>query len=91
MRYKIAKMATKTTTDHGEILHWAGFHHLFPVRKKGGAPGIALQAESGPDDERIGWDAFFAVVNHERLAAVLDTDEGATGALLVPAHPKKKA
>jgi hypothetical protein len=54
-------MAKQVTTDHGNILHFAGAHHLFPVAKKADGKSIRLTTHDAveADDVRIGWDAFF--------------------------------
>jgi hypothetical protein len=54
-------MAKKFTTDHGEIIHLAGFRRLFPVGKKADAARVRLAAEGEVqgDEMRIGWPAYF--------------------------------
>jgi hypothetical protein len=51
----------KVTTDHGEIIHFAGRHHLFPVAKKADALSVRLSTrEDVKDDEvRVGWPVYF--------------------------------
>ncbi len=83
-------MPERATTDHGEIIHWAGHRGLFPVRKRGEPASIRLAPSSAPDEERIGWDAFFDVVNHARLALVYDDAPGATASRLVPARSVRR-
>lgn len=54
-------MPKKATQDHGEIIHFAGAHHLFPVAKKGDAGKIRLAGHEdvAADEVRVGWDAWF--------------------------------
>ena len=51
----------KTTTDHGEIIHFAGRHHLFPVAKKDDALQVRLAGEDDvqPGEVRVGWKVYF--------------------------------
>ena len=51
----------KMTTDHGEIIHFAGHHHLFPVAKKSDPLSVRLAGKDDvADDElRVGWQIYF--------------------------------
>jgi hypothetical protein len=61
LQRKAGRMAKKVTTDHGEIIHLAGFRRLFPVGKKADIARVRLAAdgEVEPDELRIGWPAYF--------------------------------
>src|SRR5256885_15640031 len=54
-------MAKRMTTDHGEIIHFAGRLHLFPVAKRGDANAarLATREDVQPDEVRGGWPAYF--------------------------------
>lgn len=52
-------MAKKFTTDHGEIIHFAGQHHLFPVAAKNGNVRLAGRDDVREDEIRVGWPAYF--------------------------------
>lgn len=71
----------RVLTDHGEILHWMGAHHLFPVR--GGSASDLAFAGHGELEGRtpIGWNDFFPALNASRRAVVVD-DEGGTAEVL---------
>jgi len=46
-------------TDHGKILHWAGAHHLFPVRGKDAADIAFASHGELAGRTPIGWHQFF--------------------------------
>ena len=74
---------TGTTTDRGDIIHFAGFHHLSPALDAGGHP--AFSAGTGDGLARCGWAAFFDGLGRHHLALERDPDD-ATSARFVPAH-----
>ena len=54
------------------VIEWAGRVHAFPVKS---AETVDL-AVPGPDavgTERIGWQAFFEVLDHEHLGVAVDS------------------
>ncbi len=56
----------KQTIDHGEIIHFAGRKHLFPVASKTGMR-LASREDVKPDETRIGWPAWFRPFIDRRL------------------------
>ena len=54
-------MSKTVTSDHGEIIHFAGFHQLFPVAKKSDAAQVrlAVDGEVAADELRVGWQVYF--------------------------------
>ena len=60
-------MSKRATLDHGEIIHFAGAHHLFPVARKD---------EVRSDELRVGWPAYFEPFNPRALGFLIDGDEG---------------
>jgi len=69
-------MARRATTDHGEIIHFAGRRHLFPVARKDGEVRLASREELQPDDVRIGWPAFFRPFIDRGLVFLYDDSSG---------------
>jgi hypothetical protein len=69
-------------TDHGKILHWAGAHHLFPVRGTTGPYDVSF-ASHGELNGRvaIGWNEFFPAVDKSDAVIVADEDEGTLSVL----------
>jgi hypothetical protein len=68
----------KVTEDHGEIIHFAGRHHLFPVAKKADrlAVRLASRDDVAPDEVRIGWDSFFRTFIDRDLVFLFDETSG---------------
>jgi hypothetical protein len=68
----------KTTRDHGEIIHFAGHHKLFPVAKKddAGALRLAAREEVAADEVRVGWPAYFRHFIDRGLIFVYDDAGG---------------
>jgi hypothetical protein len=62
--------------DHGEILHWAGAHHVFPVRGPG--EGDVAFAGHGESEGRkpIGWNEFFPALARAKRVVIVDDDSG---------------
>jgi hypothetical protein len=54
-------MAKKTTIDHGEIIHFAGAHRLFPVARKDDRAQVRLAARDDVTENelRVGWPVYF--------------------------------
>jgi len=71
-------MAKRQTTDHGEIIHFAGRLHFFPVTKKGdpGAVRLARREDVQADEVRVGWPAWFRPFIDRRLVFVYDHQAG---------------
>ena len=63
----------KVTTDRGDIIHFAGFHHLSPALDAQRAP--ALTAEHGGALTRCGWETFFRTLGERHLAAAFDPED----------------
>lgn len=68
----------KVTEDHGEIIHFAGRHHLFPVAKKPDRVSVRLASRDdvAPDEVRIGWDSFFRAFIDRGLVFLFDEASG---------------
>jgi hypothetical protein len=64
------------THDRGEVLSFAGFHHLSPALKDG-APRLV---DEGENAGRIGWEPFFAALESAGLVMAWDTDDPSTAA-----------
>ena len=71
-------MSRTLTSDHGEIIHFAGFHHLFPVMKKTDAARLRLahDGEVADDEQRIGWPAYFRTFIDRDLVFLHDEASG---------------
>jgi hypothetical protein len=71
-------MAKKATRDHGEIIHFAGRRHLFPVVSRADATAIRLvSADDQREDEvRVGWPAFFRPFIDRHLVFLYDETSG---------------
>lgn len=71
-------MALTATTDHGEIIHFAGFHHLFPVAKKADLSQARLAAEGDVqgDEARVGWQVYFRAFIDRGLVFLHDGTSG---------------
>ena len=71
-------MPKKATTDHGEIIHFAGQRHLFPVASKNDLTQVRLAArdEVREDEVRVGWPAWFRPFIDRRLVFLYDETGG---------------
>jgi hypothetical protein len=71
-------MPKRATTDHGEIIHFAGRHHLFPVARKDDATAVRLASRENvtADEVRVGWPAYFRPFIDRRLVFVYDEEGG---------------
>ena len=63
----------RTISDRGQILHFAGFHHLSPALDAEGRPMLVSGARA--DLVRCGWERFFERVEAGGLALSFDPDE----------------
>jgi hypothetical protein len=62
----------KTAThDRGEVLSFAGFHHLSPALRDG-APRLVGEGENAG---RLGWEPFFAALDAAGLVMAWDTED----------------
>jgi hypothetical protein len=68
------------THDRGEVLSFAGFHHLSPVLRDG-RPRLVGEGEGAG---RVGWEPFFAALDSAGLVMSWDMDDPA-GAAAIPA------
>ncbi len=71
-------MPKKATTDHGEIIHFAGRRRLFPVASGADATQIRLASREDVKEEetRIGWPAYFRPFIDRRLVFLYDDAGG---------------
>jgi hypothetical protein len=68
----------KQTIDHGEIIHFAGRHQLFPVAAKGDASRVRLATREDVQENelRVGWPAYFRPFIDHRLVFLYDEASG---------------
>ena len=73
-------MAKRITVDHGEIIHFAGAHRLFPVARKEDPAQVRLAArdEVRPDETRVGWPAYFRPFIDRKLVFLVEDNKGRT-------------
>lgn len=71
-------MPKKVTTDHGEIIHFAGHHHLFPVASRADPSHVRLatREEVKEGDVRVGWPDYFRPFIDRRLVFLYDETGG---------------
>jgi hypothetical protein len=71
-------MPKRATTDHGEIIHFAGRRRLFPVARKDDARAVRLASRDDvtADEVRVGWPAYFRPFIDRRLVFVYDEEGG---------------
>ena len=71
-------MAKKATTDHGEIIHFAGRLQLFPVAARGdpGRVRLASREDVQENEARVGWPAYFRPFIDRRLVFLYDESGG---------------
>jgi hypothetical protein len=71
-------MPKKVTSDHGEIIHFAGRHHLFPVARatERAAVRLASAGDVRNDEMRIGWPLYFRNFIDRRLVFLYDETSG---------------
>ena len=68
-------MPKRATTDHGEIIHFAGRKPLFPAASKTGVR-LASREDVKPEERRIGWPAYFRPFIDRRLVFLYDETGG---------------
>ncbi len=71
-------MAKKATTDHGEIIHFAGRLHLFPVSTRDDPTAVRLASKEDVQENevRVGWPAYFRPFIDGRLVFLHDEAGG---------------
>ncbi len=69
------RMPKRTTTDHGEIIHFAGRKRLFPVARFGEVR-LASKDEVQPGEARVGWPAYFRPFIDRGLVFLYDESGG---------------
>ena len=71
-------MPKKATTDHGEVIHFAGRLHLFPValRTDMGEVRLASREDVKENEVRVGWPVYFRAFIDRRLVFVYDETGG---------------
>jgi hypothetical protein len=71
-------MPKHATTEHGQIIHFAGRHHLFPVASKADSLQVRLAAREDvkEDEVRVGWPAYFRPFIDGRLVFLYDEASG---------------
>ena len=62
-------MPKKATTDHGEVIHFAGRLRLFPVARKDdpGQVRLASRDDVAEGEVRVGWPVYFRPFLDRRL------------------------
>jgi hypothetical protein len=63
-----------STTDRGDVIHFAGRHRLSPALRDG-KPALLPIGEGGA---RCGWAEFFAAMDAAGLVASLEADDAAS-------------
>jgi len=71
-------MPKHATTDHGQIIHFAGRHQLFPVASKADSAQVRLAGRENvrEDEVRIGWPGYFRPFIDGRLVFLYDETSG---------------
>ena len=71
-------MPKKVTTDHGEIIHFAGQHHLFPVADKAHPRRVRLATRDdvAAAEVRVGWPVYFRTFIDDGLVFLYDETAG---------------
>lgn len=71
-------MPKRATTDHGEIIHFAGRHRLFPVAKRDDRTQVRLAAREDvrEDEVRVGWQDYFRPFIDRHLVFLYDETGG---------------
>jgi hypothetical protein len=62
------------TSDRGDVIHFAGHHHLSPAVRDG-APALVGHGDVAG---RCGWATFFEALERRALAARFDPEDGAS-------------
>ena len=71
-------MTKKATTDHGEIIHFAGRLRLFPVASRTDPTQVRLASRDDVKESevRVGWPAYFRPFIDRRLVFLYDDAGG---------------
>src|SRR5207245_5719491 len=71
-------MPKKATTDHGEIIHFAGRLRLFPVASRTDAAQVRLASRDDvkENEVRVGWPAYFRPFIDRHLVFLYDETGG---------------
>ena len=71
-------MPKKATTDHGEIIHFAGRLHLFPVASRSDPARVRLASREDVQESevRVGWPIYFRPFIDRRLVFLYDETGG---------------
>jgi hypothetical protein len=71
-------MPKRITVDHGEIIHFAGAHRLFPVARRDDAALVRLASKETQtaEETRVGWPAYFRPFIDRHLVFLMDEAEG---------------
>jgi hypothetical protein len=71
-------MPKRATTDHGEIIHFAGRHRLFPVVRRDDPAAIRLASREdlAEGEVKVGWPAYFRPFIDRKLVFVYDETSG---------------
>ena len=73
-------MSLRILEDHGEIIHYAGRHHLFPVARRDDPRRVRLAGKedgNNPDETRVGWGEYFEPFNRDGLVFLAGDGKGA--------------
>ncbi len=54
------------------VIEWAGRAHAFPVKAAAGTVDLAVPGPDAAGTQRIGWQAFFEVLEHKHLGVAVD-------------------
>lgn len=69
-------MSKRATTDHGEIIHFAGAHKLFPVQAANGEVRLASRDDVAAGETRVGWPVYFRPFIDRQLVFLYDETGG---------------
>ena len=71
-------MPKRATTDHGEIIHFAGRHRFFPVVRRDDPAAIRLASREdlAEGEVKVGWPAYFRPFIDRKLVFVYDETSG---------------
>ncbi len=66
---------TKATEDRGEVMHFAGFHHLSPALDDQVGPAFFHEGSGSEGLVRCGWARFFEAMREHQAALVYDAED----------------
>ena len=68
----------RVTVDHGEIIHFAGAHRLFPIARRDDPTRVRLAAkgEATAEEEPVGWKTYFRPFIDQGLVFLMDQGTG---------------